>query len=189
MQHFDSFVLYMNLSNDMESKIHSFYFVQVLPDSVSIFYRRIVPSSVPFYVGFLVLFCLSFYFKALPVLSFPSPYSADLLMHINIFIYFLWKGCFPTLATIPVWIGLYQALSNVANEVIKRLLSHYLLGDFIELKLLCLHTSSSLLIFVNHSVWRDCWQKVSFGFPLWVAQLQLLPDKVDLACLGFFHLW
>jgi YidC/Oxa1 family membrane protein insertase len=26
-------------------------------------------------------------------------------------------GCFPTLATIPVWIGLYQALSNVANEV------------------------------------------------------------------------
>lgn len=152
MQHFDSFVLYMNLSNDMESKIHSFYFVQVLLYSVSISYRRIVPSSVPFYVGFLVLFCLSFYFKALPVLSFPSPYSADLLMHINIFIYFLWKGCFPTLATIPVWIGLYQALSNVANEVIKRLLSHYLLGDFIELKLLCVHTSSSLLLFVNHSV-------------------------------------
>lgn len=28
-------------------------------------------------------------------------------------------GCLPTLATIPVWIGLYQALSNVANEVIK----------------------------------------------------------------------
>lgn len=27
-------------------------------------------------------------------------------------------GCLPTLATIPVWIGLYQALSNVANEVI-----------------------------------------------------------------------
>ncbi|CAL9134925.1 unnamed protein product [Musa textilis] len=27
-------------------------------------------------------------------------------------------GCFPTLATIPVWIGLYQALSNVANEVL-----------------------------------------------------------------------
>ncbi|KAJ8429089.1 hypothetical protein Cgig2_006830 [Carnegiea gigantea] len=25
-------------------------------------------------------------------------------------------GCFPTLATITVWIGLYQALSNVANE-------------------------------------------------------------------------
>ncbi|KAG8053440.1 hypothetical protein GUJ93_ZPchr0001g30754 [Zizania palustris] len=25
-------------------------------------------------------------------------------------------GCFPTLATIPVFIGLYQALSNVANE-------------------------------------------------------------------------
>ncbi|MCD7446871.1 Inner membrane protein ALBINO3, chloroplastic [Datura stramonium] len=25
-------------------------------------------------------------------------------------------GCFLTLATIPVWIGLYQALSNVANE-------------------------------------------------------------------------
>ncbi|TKY67338.1 Inner membrane protein PPF-1 [Spatholobus suberectus] len=25
-------------------------------------------------------------------------------------------GCFPTLVTIPVWIGLYQALSNVANE-------------------------------------------------------------------------
>ncbi|GAB2274342.1 Inner membrane protein PPF-1, chloroplastic [Dionaea muscipula] len=25
-------------------------------------------------------------------------------------------GCFPTLATIPIWIGLYQALSNVANE-------------------------------------------------------------------------
>lgn len=25
-------------------------------------------------------------------------------------------GCLPTLATIPVWIGLYQALSNVANE-------------------------------------------------------------------------
>ncbi|XP_039035380.1 inner membrane protein PPF-1, chloroplastic-like [Hibiscus syriacus] len=24
--------------------------------------------------------------------------------------------CLPTLATIPVWIGLYQALSNVANE-------------------------------------------------------------------------
>ena len=37
MQHFDSFVLYMNLSNDMESKIRSFYFVQVLPDSVSFF--------------------------------------------------------------------------------------------------------------------------------------------------------
>ncbi|KAG5566891.1 hypothetical protein RHGRI_002442 [Rhododendron griersonianum] len=30
-------------------------------------------------------------------------------------------GCFPTLATIPVWIGLYQALSNVANEVYKLL--------------------------------------------------------------------
>lgn len=29
-------------------------------------------------------------------------------------------GCFPTLATIPVWIGLYQALSNVANEVFKK---------------------------------------------------------------------
>ncbi|GER37208.1 inner membrane protein [Striga asiatica] len=27
-----------------------------------------------------------------------------------------WAGCLPTLATIPVWIGLYQALSNVANE-------------------------------------------------------------------------
>ncbi|CAL5388932.1 unnamed protein product [Camellia sinensis] len=26
------------------------------------------------------------------------------------------QGCLPTLATIPVWIGLYQALSNVANE-------------------------------------------------------------------------
>uniref|UniRef100_A0A453DZL7 Membrane insertase YidC/Oxa/ALB C-terminal domain-containing protein n=1 Tax=Aegilops tauschii subsp. strangulata TaxID=200361 RepID=A0A453DZL7_AEGTS len=26
------------------------------------------------------------------------------------------SGCLPTLATIPVWIGLYQALSNVANE-------------------------------------------------------------------------
>ncbi|KAK7262441.1 hypothetical protein RJT34_30014 [Clitoria ternatea] len=25
-------------------------------------------------------------------------------------------GCLPTLATVPVWIGLYQALSNVANE-------------------------------------------------------------------------
>lgn len=25
-------------------------------------------------------------------------------------------GCLPTLATMPVWIGLYQALSNVANE-------------------------------------------------------------------------
>ena len=32
-------------------------------------------------------------------------------------------GCFPTLATIPVWIGLYQALSNVANEVFNRLTS------------------------------------------------------------------
>ncbi|KAL6195617.1 hypothetical protein ACLB2K_031235 [Fragaria x ananassa] len=29
-------------------------------------------------------------------------------------------GCLPTLATIPVWIGLYQALSNVANEVTNR---------------------------------------------------------------------
>ena len=26
-------------------------------------------------------------------------------------------GCLPTLATIPVWIGLYRALSNVADEV------------------------------------------------------------------------
>ncbi|MCL7029209.1 hypothetical protein MKW94_003105, partial [Papaver nudicaule] len=25
-------------------------------------------------------------------------------------------GCLPTLATIPVWIGLYRALSNVADE-------------------------------------------------------------------------
>jgi YidC/Oxa1 family membrane protein insertase len=25
-------------------------------------------------------------------------------------------GCLPTLVTIPVWIGLYRALSNVANE-------------------------------------------------------------------------
>jgi YidC/Oxa1 family membrane protein insertase len=25
-------------------------------------------------------------------------------------------GCLPTLATLPVWIGLYRALSNVANE-------------------------------------------------------------------------
>jgi membrane protein insertase Oxa1/YidC/SpoIIIJ len=33
-------------------------------------------------------------------------------------------GCFPTLATIPVWIGLYQALSNVANEVFNRLGYH-----------------------------------------------------------------
>ncbi|KAM3280116.1 hypothetical protein ACQJBY_047106 [Aegilops geniculata] len=34
--------------------------------------------------------------------------------------YFLWHffapGCLPTLVTIPVWIGLYKALSNVANE-------------------------------------------------------------------------
>jgi len=35
-------------------------------------------------------------------------------MHI---IVFFMLGCLPTLATIPVWIGLYQALSNVANEV------------------------------------------------------------------------
>lgn len=27
-------------------------------------------------------------------------------------------GCLPTLATLPVWIGLYRALSNVANEVV-----------------------------------------------------------------------
>lgn len=27
------------------------------------------------------------------------------------------SGCLPTLATIPVWIGLYRALSNVADEV------------------------------------------------------------------------
>lgn len=27
-------------------------------------------------------------------------------------------GCLPTLATLPVWIGLYRALSNVANEVL-----------------------------------------------------------------------
>jgi membrane protein insertase Oxa1/YidC/SpoIIIJ len=26
-------------------------------------------------------------------------------------------GCLPTLATLPVWIGLYRALSNVANDV------------------------------------------------------------------------
>ncbi|XP_061989275.1 protein HOMOLOG OF MAMMALIAN LYST-INTERACTING PROTEIN 5-like isoform X1 [Rosa rugosa] len=26
-------------------------------------------------------------------------------------------ACLPTLATIPIWIGLYQALSNVANEI------------------------------------------------------------------------
>ncbi|KAG4940961.1 hypothetical protein JHK87_044832 [Glycine soja] len=26
------------------------------------------------------------------------------------------QGCLPTLATIPVWVGLYRALSNVANE-------------------------------------------------------------------------
>jgi YidC/Oxa1 family membrane protein insertase len=25
-------------------------------------------------------------------------------------------GCLPTLATLPVWIGLYRALSNVAND-------------------------------------------------------------------------
>ncbi|CAM6095523.1 unnamed protein product [Calypogeia fissa] len=25
-------------------------------------------------------------------------------------------GCLPTLATLPIWIGLYRALSNVANE-------------------------------------------------------------------------
>jgi len=36
-------------------------------------------------------------------------------------------GCFPTLATIPVWIGLYQALSNVANEVLKKLVLLYVL--------------------------------------------------------------
>jgi hypothetical protein len=29
----------------------------------------------------------------------------------------VFTGCLPTLATIPVWIGLYRALSNVANEV------------------------------------------------------------------------
>lgn len=33
------------------------------------------------------------------------------------YLYSYLTGCFPTLATIPVWIGLYQALSNVANEV------------------------------------------------------------------------
>lgn len=31
--------------------------------------------------------------------------------------YLLHPGCLPTLATIPIWIGLYRALSNVANEV------------------------------------------------------------------------
>lgn len=40
-------------------------------------------------------------------------------------------GCLPTLATIPVWIGLYQALSNVANEVIINYINFYhLSGDF-----------------------------------------------------------
>lgn len=39
-------------------------------------------------------------------------------------------GCLPTLATIPVWIGLYQALSNVANEVINDINFYYLSRDF-----------------------------------------------------------
>lgn len=37
-------------------------------------------------------------------------------------LYHVSVGCLPTLATIPVWIGLYQALSNVANEVTKLLI-------------------------------------------------------------------
>lgn len=45
-------------------------------------------------------------------------------LHVHLYYYvillklfYLHKGCLPTLATVPVWIGLYQALSNVANEV------------------------------------------------------------------------
>lgn len=37
---------------------------------------------------------------------------------INTLLFFpYFPGCLPTLATIPVWIGLYRALSNVADEV------------------------------------------------------------------------
>ena len=43
------------------------------------------------------------------------------------------SGCLPTLATIPVWIGLYRALSNVANEV----LQNYILVAFIFVVFYC----------------------------------------------------
>lgn len=43
-------------------------------------------------------------------------------------------GCLPTLATIPVFIGLYQALSNVANEVINWLIKNqYQIISFIKM--------------------------------------------------------
>lgn len=47
----------------------------------------------------------------------------ECILLLVIHMYFLWhfpaSGCLPTLVTIPVWIGLYRALSNVANEVAK----------------------------------------------------------------------
>lgn len=52
----------------------------------------------------------------------------------------LFLGCFPTLATIPVWIGLYQALSNVANEVFNRFIPCYFLCNVMCAQ----HASSSV---------------------------------------------
>lgn len=40
-----------------------------------------------------------------------------LLITCSFLCHFSTPGCLPTLVTIPVWIGLYRALSNVANEV------------------------------------------------------------------------
>lgn len=76
-------------------------------------------------------------------------------------------GCLPTLATIPVWIGLYQALSNVANEVHDDILKK-LINEFgLRFNCLCAYSSCAKR---KRFTCRDSLQKVSFGFLLLVDQ-------------------
>ena len=119
------------------------------------------------------VYCYLFYFV----------YILLLVIHI----YFLWHfpsiGCLPTLVTIPVWIGLYRALSNVANEVdmLKRLFCHcqfFFVEQF---------TFSLPDVYVS-SLKRDFWLKVFFGYLLWLVLQQLLLDKMAREYPGFFLL-
>ena len=93
-------------------------------------------------------------------------------------------GCLPTLATIPVWIGLYRALSNVADEVAT--LVHLLLVT----TCFSLFTSQALLSLIKLFLLniRDFLQKAFSGYPPCRAQQQLQLDKVAVESLGFFPL-
>lgn len=102
----------------------------------------------------------------------------------------IFSGCLPTLATIPVWIGLYQALSNVANEVLSKLVDT--IGIFIVIWYVITRDIMILIIW-SRSYFkllnRGCWLKDSSGFLLWEDLQRLQLDKVDQEFPGCSLLW